>query len=332
MSAAYASRYEAVFLCSHPKGPKMSYGAAAKYMKKSKAFVSKWVKRYSEVKNVDDLPDRGSVQKTTKKEDKMILRVFEKNPCLSLRGGQAVLLKKGLNISCYTIRRRLLAYKVKFRSTITKPLLSEKHVEKRLAWAKGNLDRYWDNVIFSDEASFWAKSSIRRVWSTQANRLIERTVKHPVKVHVWGCFSKQGFGTLHIFTKNLDAAKMVKIYERALLPSAQKWFTRKNENWLLQEDNDPKHRSKLCTAWKQENDVDVLDWPSQSPDANPIENVWALIKFKLRGKKIWTVKQLIRQIRLIWRFLSEDYAVTLVESMPRRCQSIIDNGGDWTTY
>ena len=51
MSAAYVSRYEAVFLCSHPKGPKMSYGAAAKYMKKSKAFVSKWVKRYSEVKN-----------------------------------------------------------------------------------------------------------------------------------------------------------------------------------------------------------------------------------------------------------------------------------------
>jgi len=180
------------------------------------------------------------------------------------------------------------------------------------------LDRYWDNVIFSDEASFWAKSSIRRVWATQANRLIERTVKHPVKVHVWGCFSKQGFGTLHIFTQNLDAAKMVQIYERVLLPSAQRWFTKKNENWLLQEDNDPKHRSRLCTAWKQENGVDVLDWPSQSPDANPIENVWALIKFKLRGKKIWTVKQLIRQIRFVWRSLSEDYAVKLVESMPRR--------------
>jgi len=75
----------------------------------------------------------------------------------------------------------------------------------------------------------------------------------------------------------------------------------KNENWLLQENNDPKHRS-LCTAWKQENDV--LDWPSQSPDANPIENVWALMKFKLRGKKIWTVKQLFRQIWFMEFFIS----------------------------
>lgn len=161
MSVAYASRYEAVFLCLHPKGPKMSYGAAAKYMKKSKAFISKWVKRYSDVKNVDDLPDRGSAQVTTKKEDRVILRIFEKNPGLSLRGGQAVLRKKGLNVSCDTIRRCLPAHEVKLRSTLKKPLLSKKHVEKRLTWAKENLDRDWDNVIFTDEASFWARSSIR---------------------------------------------------------------------------------------------------------------------------------------------------------------------------
>lgn len=190
MSAAYASRYEAVFLCLHPKGPKMSYGVAAKYMRKSKTFVSKWAKRYSEVKNVNDLPNRGSMQKTTKKEDRMILRVFEKNSCLSLRGGQAVLRKKGLNVLCDTIRRRLLAHEVKFRSTIKKPLLFEKHIKKRLTWAKENLDRDWNNVIFSDEASFWACSSITHTWCTHANRFIHRTVKHPVKVHVWGSLSQ----------------------------------------------------------------------------------------------------------------------------------------------
>jgi len=63
--AAYTSRYEAMFLCLHLEGPKMLYEAAAKYMKKLKTFVSKWMKRYS-VKN-DDLPVSSAVQKMTKK-------------------------------------------------------------------------------------------------------------------------------------------------------------------------------------------------------------------------------------------------------------------------
>jgi len=60
----------------------------------------------------------------------MILQMFEKNPRLSLRGGQAILHKKGLNTSCDTIRRHLLVHEVKFRSTEKKLLLSKKHVEK----------------------------------------------------------------------------------------------------------------------------------------------------------------------------------------------------------
>ena len=102
--------------------------------------------------------------------------------------------------------------------------------------------------------------------------------------------------------------------------------------WILQEDNDPKHRSRLCTDWKQENGIITLDWPSQSPDANPIKNVWAYIKQKLRGKRAFTLKQLCREIQRIWRALPLEYAENLVDSMPRRCQAIIDAGGDWTSY
>lgn len=61
------------------------------------------MKRYSDVKNVDDLPNRGSVQKTMKAEDRVLLRMFEKNPRLSLRSGQAILRKKGLNDICHVI-------------------------------------------------------------------------------------------------------------------------------------------------------------------------------------------------------------------------------------
>jgi hypothetical protein len=137
---------------------------------------------------------------------------------------------------------------------------------------------------------------------------------------------------LHLFTENLNATKMVKIYVRALLPCDHRWFRRRREYWLPQEDNDPKHRSRLCTTWKMENDVDVLGWSSQPPYANPIENLWALLKLKLRGKKIWNIKQLYHYIQLTRRSFFQEYAIKLGESMGQRCEAIIDNGGGWTKY
>uniref|UniRef100_A0A6M2DVS0 Putative transposable element n=1 Tax=Xenopsylla cheopis TaxID=163159 RepID=A0A6M2DVS0_XENCH len=124
---------------------------------------------------------------------------------------------------------------------------------------------------------------------------------------------------------------MIKIYKKTLLSSAKGWFITKNENWIVQEDNDPKHRSKLCTQWKTQSGIVTLDCLSQSPDANPIENVWAHIKQKLRGRCTYILKKLSYEIRRISRFLPLEYAIKLVESMPRRCQAIIA-GGDKTYY
>ena len=128
MSTAYASRFEAVFLCLHSKGPKMTQAAAAKYMQRSKQFVSKWVNRFKDVKNVDDFPNRGSVGVVSEKDEKVICVLFSKNPTLTLREGVLKLSKKGLNISHETVRGHLIANNVKFRSTLQKPMLSEKHV------------------------------------------------------------------------------------------------------------------------------------------------------------------------------------------------------------
>lgn len=117
MSAKYATRYEAVFLCSHSKGLKMSQSPAAKYMGKSKQFVQKWVQRYKATKNVDDLPERGSIGKLKKKDDKMIANLFSRNPGLTLRQGQSKLKEKGLDISHVThvtIRTHLRAHGMKW--------------------------------------------------------------------------------------------------------------------------------------------------------------------------------------------------------------------------
>jgi hypothetical protein len=81
----------------------------------------------------------------------------------------------------------------------------------------------WNKVIFSDETTFWLKPTKRRYWARGRTRKVVRVVKHPQKIHVWGCFCSEGFGKLFIFKQNLSAQLMVKIYKRALLPSMKKF-------------------------------------------------------------------------------------------------------------
>lgn len=332
MSAAYASRFEAVFLCTHPRGPKLSIPAAARYMQKSVAFVRKWVRRWRETGTVDDLPQRGLTRTTTVREDRAIVALFLGAPSLTLRAGQRRLADRGIRVSLNTLRQRLREQDVAFRSTRPKPLLTPLHVQRRLQWAHTHADRDWGHVIFSDESTFMAIDVRRRAWSVRGQPVVVRRVKHPLKIHVWGCMSRNGFGRLCVFSETLTAERLLRIYQRCLLPSAERWYGADPAAWILQEDNDPKHRSRLSTHWKTEQGITTLPWPSQSPDANPIENVWSLMKLKLRGKRIPTRAALCRQIRAVWRSLPTRYAETLVDSMPRRCRAIISNNGDWTTY
>ena len=70
MSAIYAKRYEAIFLCTHARGPHLSYSAAAKVLKKSKHFMQMWVERYRDTKTVDD-----TCQRKERREQRPVRRI-----------------------------------------------------------------------------------------------------------------------------------------------------------------------------------------------------------------------------------------------------------------
>ena len=125
---------------------------------------------------------------------------------------------------------------------------------------------------------------------------------------------------------------MCTISENGLLPSAQKLFGEDNSSWTLQEDNDPKHRSKLAKEWKARNSIIELPWPSMSPDQNPIENVWNVMKINVGKKRIRTAKGLREELKSEWYNFSKNLAENLVKSMERRVQSLIHMNSDYTLY
>ena len=94
------------------------------------------------------------------------------------------------------------------------------------------------------------------------------------------------------------------------------------------------HVSRRTNKWKAENNIETLQWPSQSPDINIIENVWRTIKVKLgkRLEEIQSRQDLIRVVLEIWGDLEQAYIRRLYNSIPSRLQSVLKAKGAITKY
>src|SRR6478752_2844598 len=87
---------------------------------------------------------------------------------------------------------------------------------------------------------------------------------------------------------------------------------------IFQHDNDPKYTAKITREWLNESGLDILDWPSQSPDLNPIEHLWFLVKQKLKLYPTMAKNndELWERVVEIWNGLSSSECTNLVDSMP----------------
>ena len=102
---------------------------------------------------------------------------------------------------------------------------------------------------------------------------------------------------------------------------------------VFMQDGAPCHRAKIVTPFLKAQKINILDWPGNSPDLNPNENLWTILKNKVSERQPTDANILEQAIKEVWvRDISPAYCRNLVESMPRRLEAVIKAKGGPTTY
>jgi len=317
---------------------------AAKVGCKSHTTILRLKEKYEETGKTENKPGSGRPRKLNERDDRTLIRRLMTNEC-----SNAVQLQKSLKISdnievcTNTVRRALKRNGLVARVKRKKPLLSKKHRAKRLKFAKSYKDwtvDEWNKIVWSDESKFQIFGSDGReyCWKKVGESLQDGHVKPTVKfgggsVFIWGCFTSHGVGYLCKIDGKLNAELYRQILSEDLMGTLQH-YELSTDDIIFMQDNDPKHTAILTKKWFEDNNVELLPWPPQSPDLNPIEHLWndvdrriRALNVEIRGKDM-----LWEQVSKIWEETALETCTKLIESMPERINDVIKAKGGYTRW
>lgn len=133
---------------------------------------------------------------------------------------------------------------------------------------------------------------------------------------IWGSFSKAGIGQIRLCEGRMTQAMYKVILKENLLPSALSMFPNSG-SWFFQQDNAPCLTARSIKVWMKDHQIKTLSWSARSPDLNPTENLWNVIKRKMDGHKPSNIAELLEFLSQDRHKVTQQQCERLVESMPR---------------
>jgi transposase len=306
----------------------------------SKTTVSNILKKLEQNKEPGRRLGSGPSFLLTDDDKEEIGKIIKKDPKISVPKIAKELQERiAKRVSESTISRHLKKHGFKSCRVKKRPLLTKKHKTCRFdvcqKWSYESKS-FWEKVIFSDESKFNLITSdgIQRVWRKPGTGLqdkyLSKTVKHGGGyVMTWGCISSKGVGMLEFIDGTMDKYKYCSILAKHLPQSAAKMGL---DSFIFQQDNDPKHTSQHVKKFFEEKKIEILPWPSQSPDLNPIEHVWAQMKLQLGGCHFRTKDELKEKLLSIWNEITPAYCEKLISTMPKRVNAVLRAKGSATKF
>ena len=254
-------------------------------------------------------------------------------------------LKEDLNIevSANTVRRTFKEAGLEAGKKVEKPSLSAKNIRERLKFAKSHKNWTiddWMRVIWSDETKInrFCSDGMSWCWKSDGNSLQNHHVQQTVKfgggsIMIWGCMTSKGAG----FMCKINDTMTLHVYLEVLQDELQKtieYYEFNPANIIFQQDNARCHTTRMIQNYFKNQPFDVLEWPAQSPDLNPIETLWAIIKRRLNEYDAPPagINELWDRIQTIWNDITPETCYKLIASMPKRIEAVLKAKGKWTSY
>lgn len=210
----------------------------------------------------------------------------------------------GRNVpSLRTIQRYLGDLGHENRPMPVKPGMKPRHVKQRLELGPELLELDPTKIIFSDECHIDCNIYRRRTWKRDGEAIEERPVERwTSKCHVWGAIGVD-FCVLKILEGTVTALSYSELLKKELIPKLK-------EDHIFMQDGASSHTSKLAKLALK--DVRVVNWPAKSPDLNPIERLWNVLKGRIDVDLYATPDELHNAVIAAWDSITQEEINALV--------------------
>ena len=237
------------------------------------------------------------------------------------------------------MRNRLRDVGMRARRPFRGPNLTPDHRRRRLDWARTHATRgvrWWNSVLFSDESRFLLRrvDGRRRFYRRRGERFLDECVERQDafgggSLMVWAGISYHHKTYLIFVDGNLNAQR----YRDEILRPRVRPFIRRHGGRFYQ-DNARPHVARICRDYLAQENIEVIPWPALSSDMAPIEHLWDCLDRRVcqRRHQPQTLNELRNALNQEWRRIPQATVRRLINSMNRRCTSLIAARGGYTRY